>query len=539
MKVTSTTLMSASLGLALLMALALLWIGPTHAVLAPWDTVIHFDESWRIYSGQRPHTDFTNSVGAFVYWLTAVGMHLTQPSAFAIVVGNVIFLALAVGIACFVAYRRLPPLEAFAFTIFVILLASAMTQIGRPAELTGYVEWYNRYGWTLACVFFLQQLFPVRDGLAARPIAEAIVAAVTLSIVVYTKATFGVVCALALVAGIVLNQRWRDRNYMAALIATGAACIAAAWLVMGVNLFAYISDVLSAGGVQTLRRRGGSIYETLKMAAPRVALLGVIWLLLVALPTRAKAMSTREAIRITLFGAGIGLGAVLIAFGNTGEQGEIPLFIVLGLMLWTETRNVQQQRAWVRPLAGAVLLLGLAGPIVMRDAASIGLAASTRAYRAAPVNRFSSPALADFVIPHDTDWVTEYWRSAELPVRINDGVAMLERETPANATVFSLAFSNIFPYALQRPAPRHTSVWFEYGLNFTEHKFPPPEPMFSDAAYVMIPIITENDVYRGGKETLDVLLQDYSDYLQTNYREKARSQYWILLERTTETNAGR
>lgn len=538
MKLTSGTLMIASLGLALIMALALLWIGPTHAVLAPWDTVIHFDESWRIYLGQRPHTDFTNPVGAFAYWLTAVGMHLTQPSAFAIVVGNVIFLALAASIACFVAYRRLPPLEAFAFTILIILLASAVTQIGRPAELIGYVEWYNRYGWTLACIFFLQQFFPVRDGLAARPIAEAVVAAVTLSIVVYTKATFGVVCALALIAGIILNQRWRDRRYMAALIASGVACVIAAWLVIGINLFAYISDVLSSGGVQTLRRRGGSIYETLKKAAPWVAVLGVVWLLLVALPTRAKAMSMHDAIRITLLGAGVGLGGVLIAFGNTGEEGEIPLFIVLGMLLWHETRNIQQQRAWLRPLAGVVILLGLVAPIMVRDAASIGLAASTRDYREAPVNTFTSPALADFVIPHDTDWITEYWRSAELPVRINDGVAMLERETPANATVFSLAFSNVFPYALQRPAPRHTNIWFEYGLNFTEHKFPPPEPMFSDAAYVMIPIITETDVYRGGKETLDVLLQNYGPYLQTNYREHARSQYWILLERTTETHAG-
>src|SRR5262249_40529534 len=146
--------------------------------------------------------------------------------------------------------------------------------------------------------------------------------------------------------------------------------------------------------------------------------------------------------------------------------------------------------------------------------------------------------LADFVIPHDTDWVTEYWRSADLPVRINDGVGLLQRETPENATVFTLAFSNIFPYALQRPAPRHTQLWFEYGLNITEQKFPPPEPMFSDAAFIMIPIIAENDEYRGGKRTIDTMLQNYGDYLQTNYREKARSQYWILLERTTEPHAG-
>lgn len=526
---------AASVLAALAMAFVLAWIGPTHTALAPWDVIIHFDESWRLYGGQHSHVDFINPAGSFAYWLTAVGMHLVGPSAGAIVVANIIFLMLATAAAVFVAYRRLPAWEAFGFTLFVILLASAMTQIGRPAHMTGYVEVYNRYAWTLSCVLFLQAFLPVRAGLALRPVAEGVIAAVLLSLIVYTKASFGVIGALALLTGIILHGRWRDMRFMGALVGGGVVCIVAAWVLMGVNIFAYIADVLGAAAGQTAERRGRTVLNVLKRAPVGIAFVGLIWVLLVALAVRAKTLSMKAAIRISLIAALMGVFALLIAFGNTGENGELPLLTVIGLFLLNETRTERETWDWSRIAAAAILVLAVAGPIALRDARSIVNAAGSREYRLVSLpesQRFQSGALGDFVIPHTVEGPTEFWGTAQVPGRVNDGLALIRAHAAEGDTVFALAFSNPFPIALGWPSPRGAPIWFEHGLNFNDNTYYPAERIFADAKFVIIPIITDEDVYReGGRHTADALVRIYGPYLEASYDEVGRSSYWILMER--------
>jgi len=525
--------------ISLAAAVVLLWIGSPPTVLAPWDVVIHLDESWRIFTGQIPHRDFHNPVGSFTYYLSALGMDLVGPRVLGVVVGNVIFLVLASSLASFVAYRRLTPIHAFVFTIFIILLSSALSQIGRPADLTGYVEVYNRYGWTLACILFLQAFFPLRPDVAPRSVLEGVLTGVVLSLIVFTKATFGVLCAIALILALFARSSWRDRGFMVALIVSGLASIVAMYMLAGANIFDYAADVLTAGAAQSLGRRLGTVRETLKGCAIPVALLAATWTLAVIVPAVKGALNWAHALRITMVAIVIGGLALLIAFGNTGEHGEIPLFVVLGLYMLNEAtllgpkRTGTYGREWTYIAATAIVWVGIAGPTMLRDATSIRIGYESRGYAAdlAPDQLFNSPSMRDFVIRHDTKWVTEYWKTAQLPARVNEGLEMMRREVGPGATILTLSFSNPFPFALELPAPRGTPVWFDYGLNFTEETHPDALKLFADVAYVAIPIIRDTDGYVGGRKTTETLQEIYGPFLKDHYEEVGHSTYWILLKR--------
>lgn len=520
-------------------ALALLWIGPPLTVLAPWDVIIHLDGTWRIYQGQIPHQDFHNPIGVFTYYLSALGMHLVGPSLYAVTVGSVIFVTLAAALATVCAYRRLAPPYAFAFTLFIILLASAMSQIGRPADLPGYVEIYNRCAWTLTCVFFLQIFVPLRANVAPRPILEGVLAGVTLAIIVFTKATFGFVSAGALSVALLMSGQWRNRAYMLALIGSGLVSIMVMRLLTGVDLIAYATEVLNAGAAQSWERRRWGIKETLLGGLVSFALLALLWALVVVVPAWKQRLRWADALKITAVAGVIGACGLLIAIGNTGEGGEIPLFVALGIYLLEAARLATGVRAceprdWQVIAGVAIVALGLAGPIMLRDAMSIRAAAASRDVRAAlaPAEQlFDLPSMRDFVIPRDVEWVTEYWKSAQLPARINDGLALMRREVGPQSTILTLSFSNPFPFALGLPAPRGTPNWFDYGVSYSREAHPDAEDLFANVDYVAIPIIRDSDRYRGGRKTTEELQAIYGPYLVAHYKEIGRSTYWILLKR--------
>src|SRR5262245_31893893 len=73
-------------------AACVLWIGPA-PMMAPWDGFTLLGESYRIYSGQVPNTDFSTPIGPLAYGLVAIGMHMQHsPSLRAVTYSQVIFL---------------------------------------------------------------------------------------------------------------------------------------------------------------------------------------------------------------------------------------------------------------------------------------------------------------------------------------------------------------------------------------------------------------------------------------------------------------
>src|SRR5262245_41222233 len=126
---------SRSLALLCIAAVAgiVLVIGPSY-IAAPWDVFVLIDGAWRICSGQIPHTDFHNPIGALVYAVFALGMEINGPSLQALAYGNAIFLTLVGLWTIAVSYKRLTPVFGLVLTAFIVVLLAATRPLGYEVE---------------------------------------------------------------------------------------------------------------------------------------------------------------------------------------------------------------------------------------------------------------------------------------------------------------------------------------------------------------------------------------------------------------------
>ena len=544
--VTAPLVAAACVLMACVLAVALVAIGPTLVVLAPWDIFIDLDEAWRLHNGQVPHTDFHTPVGPLRFLLISVGMSLIGPQLNAVVVSNAIFLVIAVTLAVFVAFRRLSRLPAAAFVVFIMLMSGAARHIGRSPDLPGYIEFYNRFGWALICIVSLQLFFPRRRNLIRLPLIEGVVMGATIAALFYMKITYAVVALVALAVACWRDPQLRNSRMLGAAAGAAALVATAMWVSTGVSLLAYLGDISDAARAQTLSRRLGSARSTLKKGAPFVALTLGTWVALVGVPAHRREIPWRTAVGSGGIFAFLVASGVLVAFWNTGEGAEIPLLVVAGMWVLAEhgrrssveERTVQERAN--RPRHDIRLLIAMSSVIVtgswiaFQDAASIALTATGREYRvsgAPSAQRFNAAPLADYVIPSNVDWVTEIWRSAQLPGRINDGLALLRSHITTDDSVMTVGFSNVFPYALGTRPPRGVPVFLDLDNNLSELRHPDPDSLFADVDFVVIPIIRSDEAHQGGADKVGALLGIYRPYLNTHYGEVARSEYWILLGR--------
>jgi hypothetical protein len=528
--------LASSVAVAIGLIVALLAIGPTHVVLAPWDIFIYLDTSWRLYTGQIPNVDFHSPVGPLPYVLNCFGMKLVGVEFYAFVVGVVIFVAIASSAAIFVAHRRLPALQAFLFAVFVAFLAGATRQVGRSPSIPSYAEIYNRYGWTLITVLFLQLFVPVRKDSPERTAVEGFLAGCLIGLMAYVKLTYaGIACAGLAAAG-VLAPEWRQRARLLWLALGVASVGLLAWLTTRIDFTSYLKDFFEAGHAQTLSRRGGQAKESLKHTIPFVALLAVPWLLLVVLPTRRGVLRLRAALQTTLAAGVVAMCAIVLGVTNTGEGAELPLLVVAGLVLLHGDAIRSGAEHMVRPpwpywLSAAIVCGAIAGPIFVRDVRSVWVSALWRGYRtvSAPASqRFDAAPLRDLVIPHNVDWTTEFWKSAQVPPRVNDGLALARGHVSPEQSILTLAFSNPFPYALGGRAPRGVPTCFDLELTFNAKVHPDAASLFADVDFIMSPVITDEDAYGGGRRGTQTLESIYGSYLAERYVEVGRSRYWVL-----------
>lgn len=530
-------MLTSSLIVAFAVAVLLPVLGPTLVVLAPWDIFIDLDEGWRLFLGQVPNTDFHTPVGPLRFLLIAIGIWVSGPGLQAVVVSDVLFLLVAAPLAAFVAFRRLRPVPAFLFVVFVTLLAAAARQVGRGVDIPGYIEFYNRFGWALLCVLILQLLFARLPDLRPRPFAEGLVVGFLIAALVFMKITFGVVGLLVLVFALLRQPGLRAPRLLVGVAVAAIGVTIAVVAATGMNPFAYAADVLDSVRAQTLERRSGSIRGTFKRVVPFLALLVLAWVLLVLLPARGGRIPRRAAIQVTITASFIVVCGLLVAFWNAGEGGEVPPLLLAGLAMLSpplggSEAGAPELRRGRGTTVALVAVVAIGAWTAVQDAASIAMTAVGREYRVAgapAAQRFDAVGLADYVIPADVDWVSEIWRSADVPTRVNDGLAFLRPRVRPDRSVLTLAFANIYPYALGVRPPRGVPTFFDLNNNFNAAHRPAPEALFADVDFVAIPIIRDGDDYRGGRDTVDTLLAIYGPYLTAHYAEAGRSQYWVLL----------
>jgi hypothetical protein len=523
-------------------ATAILRLGPSR-IMAPWDVFILLAGAWRIFVGQVPHTDFDNPIGMLPYWLTDLGMRLGEPSLIGYVYGNLLFLLIVASWGAFIFFRKLPAPLAFLLTLFFATLIVAPRPLGHNPDTTSYAMIYNRYGWALISILFIQSFLRdkqsfLEDRTEPKTAAfDAFSSGLLLGLILFCKINF-FVCALAgTVLAVILRVELRG---CVLLIAAGFAIVCfGAWWAVGVNPLDYALDVMAAGKSQSMSRRIWLSLRSLMDNSISLSLIVGVWFCLVAEPIVKRQLPWSFAIKPTLIVGFVVGAALLITVGNASEHSDLPLMGVAGVILLESWRR--QHAASLGGLklltvsdyglSSLIVVAVLFGSVFLSDVLS--LARSVRGdLLSGPLasQPFDATRLRDFTIPYTSHWNTAYSRAGNVPVRINDGLGLLRRHASPRSRLVVLALTDPFSFALGLTPPRGVPLWWDLSFNFDRANYPAPERIFSEADFVMYPIVRQGD--EGCcQETVRVLRELYGGYLARHYAEADRSAYWVLLEK--------
>ncbi len=530
---------AAALALVAALAAILALLGPSVMIMAPWDAFLLLDGGWRILLGQTPHTDFYNPIGPLTYYFVSLGLRVAGPSLAGLSAGNILFL-LSIGTwAAIAAFRRLHAPYAFLFVAFIAILLAATRSLGWDPQTNSYAMIYNRYGWALLSILYLHLFVPVCAAVRPAPAADAASAGALLGLLFLCKITYFIVGCGAFALAFALRPEIR-RGLVPALLGACAAC-AAAWLAVGFNPLDYVRDVAAAAKSQTSGYRVSMARESVKANVANAAAFTALWLALVALPLARRDGSLRGLVGITVIVGYMMVSAFLITSGNANERSDLPMFFVAGLLLLDRARSgaipaaarPEAPGGWLH--AGAiVVVLAFAGGIASRDLASIAHSTTWREYRLAgapPSQRFESGRLADFAIPHTTDWKTTFWRSRDLPSIVNEGLRLLRANAGAQESLAVMGFGDPFSFALGWPPPKNVPLWWDFEVSYDRKTHPPAPELFRNVSLVMIPVLRETDA--GCCHAIVSSLQEiYGGHLAARFREVARSPHWILLKKS-------
>ena len=512
--------------------------GPSY-IMAPWDVFTLLGEAWRIVCGQVPHTDFHNPVGPLPYFLIALGMKISGLSLAGYVYGNALFFFVVSSWGAAVFFGRMRPAYAFLLTSFIAVLSVATRPLGYDPSITSYAMIYNRYGWVLLTIAFVQLFIAPEKDSAGKARADAASTGLLLGLLFYCKITyFGLgVTGLALAAIL----RVPIRKELRFAVAGFALVCVAVWMTLGVTPTDYVKDVLAAGQAQSFE---GRLWRLIKAAAHnfwQVPLAGVVWLLSAVEPARQNRVRWYGALKPSLvYFFILGAGWILTAT-NAVERSDVPFFFVAGIILLHQSERTWglapssefKAKNWKYIASTVIVVFVFFANIVVKDLWSIGnsFVGSLHAKSAEnEMQRFDSARLRNFRIPATSHWRTAYWQANEVPAAINDGLSLIRRHVDKNDQIVVLALTDPFSFALGLVPPKDVPLWWDLDFSFNRGVHPSPEQLFAHADYVLYPVLRESD--KGCcYETVETLLKLYGDYIGKHFIAEERSSSWALLKR--------
>lgn len=543
---------------ALLAGLALT-TGAAYHYDMPWDTVSMLDGAYRMTEGQAPHADYFSPIGVLPIWLIYLGMKWTGVNAAAIVCGGAFGFLLVTPPAWAIASRRLPAVPALVFSMFVgvLMIACRPLAFGTlpytfEVSHISYAMWYNRVGWSLLTLLTLYWFLPpfakARAGWARN--AEGFAAGLLCALVFLTKVNF-----LAAAVGVTFFGCWLNRpspGQFVSYVAGFASVPAGLSLFTRWNAHAWLGDLAELARVADPAGRAAkltvALYDNLW---PFALLAAAVWLLR-PLMARGGWDTWREGglgKTALLCGAGAGIGLFVLML-NT-QKAEIPLVAVAcvvaletALRRWNPDGSGNALR--LRVIAGACIALGLLGPTLFNDGASVGYAWARRnhmRFLTPECGIIDSPSLRSLILPPQPGEQVEWaWVINDLTARkhlsplaaertavspfqfaclIQDGLKLLRPHVTPESRIFCLNHTNPFPLALRLPPPNGGCLWWD-GVTFNRKRFPDPERVYRDVTLVMVP---RNPV--GSTLMRDVYLPSVKE----RFRKVAESALWELYER--------
>ncbi len=499
------------------------------------DLLFNLTGAWRLVQGHVPHVDYHDPVGVLSFLLTRLGFDIVGPYPQAFLVGETIFLAFIFVAAVTAAARRLPPVPAGIFVLYVALLVLLPANIGDQPNAYTFAMSYNRWCWsaiTVLCLIVF--LSPRRSRQAAW--LDAVLAGLLLLAMFYLKITFAAAGLGALALALLASDHVRARP----LPWGGVLFLVLANAVAPYN-HAYLADIWEAAHAGYVR---GSLTDHIRILLANkaeYALYGSGVLLLFWLWQRGRA-----PFQLVVAAAFIlGMGALLLT--QNAQAGGVPVAIVIVFLVY---EVLAADRPALMPAAMATPLLA----ILVFPLLSVVSAATTLvgyhlvARQDVALVTVESTNLRGLAVPADVDLATLVHNGGDIPYHVRDRVgesraggdvsqseyvqglldaaAMFTDHQRGAAKILVMDQVNALPFMLGYPPPRGGNLWIWPGSPARS-----AENVFDDVDVVLIP---KHPSFAAA--TLKAVAQ-YAPYLAENFPVREETPRWTILSRHVGTAA--
>jgi len=515
-------------GLALICG-ATVFIGAVPTRIYGHDIFTYLATGWRLINGQRPHLDFTSPWGPVGFLASALGLTISHHSADGIGYGSAI-VALIVGTWSFLlGNNRLASSPRLILSFFLAALVAAPYPLGVSPFLPSHAMLYNRYGYALLGLIMLECFIVAR-----RPTVNhrdewlgGISTGAALSLALFLKASYFLMGVA--VIGVFSLFLWHFARQRILGIILGFSFVSMCVLAyLRFDVAAFLRDLRMAAAA-----RGEALkFPTWIILNHCPVLLGVVLFGLAVGLLFGNRVPQWRGLKLPILGAFVFFVDVGLLRTNTQADGFLVCAIFAILVVNEITKDQQalpatEARSY-RPAYAAVLCLAALLFIPQFTSDLVGLAFGAwqkeRPTNGAALLRFTSPDLKPLLLYDADDNPPSEGRM--FTTYVNDGVALLERETRSNDTVLTMDFTNPFPYAMERRPPigGHTSPTYHY--NISDGHRPSDDRFFGDAAIVMVP----KRASQGDKYYVD-FYKAYEPGLKQRYDLAAETNWWWMYRR--------
>lgn len=536
----------------LLVATYFLLVAPNASYVAIWlhDVMALIAASYRTYLGQVPSMDFFSLYGVAVFYPAVLGFRLgLEPSA-VLNFGQLVVAAFLLPLAVLASYRRLSVLSSIILVLFLFFLIVAPVPLGRHFGDITLAVYYNRYCWAATAIVFLHYLEP-RTIRRADFFLDSLVLILLTVFLFYSKITFAAVAfAFLIVNG--TTSKWK---FQVSAVSVGVF-FAFTGIIEVLTHYnsAYLGDIVAVVQGNPPSRGISKQYKNFLNTH--------IWeLVACSLALIAVFLSGRRKLIDCAFVVGCVIASIVLLGYAYGTTRGLPTLVVVFLICNELARRTEcvskfpgTQGYWPKHAASlsvlGLLIAFVSGPMIT-NAKSLSIH-----YRHA-IQKTEAPlaGLSGFVVKGSANrtlrevlgnsdeiemlyaelrrtsfakadlGVGEYWSS------IIDGSRLLESVPLDGQAVVVFSLTNPFDALLQLKPTEYGFPFLWLTGHFNRHRHPTPDQFFSDASYVMVPVIPLK------QDHLDTLLELYGPYLEEHFDELKESAHWVLWARKSSAQS--
>ena len=445
--------------------------------------------------GQKPHFDFYTPFGIGTYLPTLAGLKLTGGTIGGFGVGQALTAMLLTVWAYVIGRKRLSLWPFIFFCFLVVLTAVGVSNLGWPTLSFTPAITYNRHCYALIMLIVVESLVSSSES-NSRQFGGGFSTGLALSLVLFTKITFFLGGAVLIF--LLMPCRSQVRARLIGVFAGFVALSFAFALYFDLDLWPMFNDIALAARAKHINMSSYHFDSILLGAAACILLGAAVWLL-------------ESDWRMLL--AGTALGLMGIAFVITcAEPAGFPLLAAFGLIVVSRVR-LQSHSATMFLTVCAYVPMGVD---VLNYSAGLLAASALASQRNPGCQVIQDLRLSGFAVCPPEDGYFDF---------ISDGVALTKQYKNSTDTVFSLDFSNPFPFILGIRPMSGGTVNQQFRATFNSNYFPAPERLFGNSTMVLLPKQFSDGSLSG------TVLEIYGPFLDSHYSELGSSNFWTVYRR--------